>query len=144
MTSHPRPIDVVRRIFSSHEDHDTLAFRDWVDPDVHWLTAEGHPLGRPGGWSGIEAVVEQVVNPVNDDFENYRTDVHEMVELEDERVLVRGRYRARYRKTGRDLDADMCSIYTVAKGKVIKFEQYTDTAQFCHVMGEQIAGMDNS
>lgn len=139
MTDELRPIDIVHAIFNTHERHDTPAFREWVDPDVVWMTAEGHPLGQPGGWHGLEAVVEQVVNPVNHDFEDYRTDVDEILPLDDDRVLVRGRYRARYRATGRALDAAMCSIYTVRDGKVVKFEQYTDTAQFCWVMGRDRA-----
>ncbi len=49
-------------------------------------------------------------------------------------VTVEGRYVAEHR-SGDSLDSQFCHIWTLRDGKVVRFQQYTDTAQFEAVMG---------
>jgi uncharacterized protein len=128
------PIEVVQQVYASHENRDTPMLVDVLDPDVEWFTAQGHPYARTRPWRGVDEVVREVVEHVNDDWEGYATEVHEMVAFGDE-VLVTGRYTGRFRATGRHLDAEVCTIYTVRASKIVRFRQYTDTAQFRAVMG---------
>jgi ketosteroid isomerase-like protein len=113
---------------------------DLLADDVEWYTAEGHPYwgGRP--WRGPAEVVAHVVDPVNSDWQDYRTRVDQLIASGDE-VVTTGRYTGTYKATGRALDAAVCTIYTVREGRIVRFRQWTDTAQFRWVMGlEPVAG----
>jgi len=133
-TSARRAIDVVRDIYEAHERHDTVRFGELLAEDVRWHTAEGHPLRGDGPWIGRDTVVAQIANPLYGDWDGYATHVEELIDAGD-RVISLGRYRGTYRPTGRTLDAEVCTIFTVRDGLVSEFRQFTDTAQFRWVMG---------
>lgn len=126
-------IDVVREIYVTHSGRDTPRFADLLAPDVVWETSENHPLRGDGPWVGRDAVVAQVANAVNDDFDDYTTEIDQFIDAGDHVITV-GRYRGTYRATGKPLDAQVCTIYTVEDGLIVRFQQFTDTAQFRAVM----------
>lgn len=126
-------MEVVEAVFVSHKSRDTPGLIDLLDDDVQWHTAEGHPYAGDGPWRGPQAVVEHVVNPVNGDWENYRTRVDELIDAGDKVIMI-GRYTGIYKATGRALDVPVCTIYRVRDGLIWSFEQYTDTAGFRHAM----------
>lgn len=121
-------------MYVSHASYDTPGLVDLLAADVEWHTAEGHPYwgGRP--WRGPAEVVAHVVDPINSDWQDYRTRVDELV-VAGEQVFTTGRYTGMYKATGRVLDAAVCTVYTVRAGRIVRFRQWTDTAQFRAVMG---------
>lgn len=129
-----RAIDVVAAVYRSHASRDTPSLLDVLAEDVEWVQASGHPYAGARPWRGHREVVEHVVDPVNDDWDGYATEVDEMIDAGD-RVVVTGRYSGTYRATGRALAAEMCVIYTVHEGRITRFQQYCDTAAFRHAMG---------
>lgn len=50
-------------------------------------------------------------------------------------VSVEGRYTAKHAGNGKSIDAQFCHAWTLNKGKITRFQQYTDTAKFQAVMG---------
>jgi uncharacterized protein len=50
-------------------------------------------------------------------------------------VLVEARYRATAKATGKPLDAQVAHVWDFRDGKVVRFQQYTDTWQFSEVTG---------
>lgn len=126
-------MEVVKLVFASHRSRDTPGLVELLADDVQWHTAEGHPYygGRP--WQGPAEVVEHVVNPVNGDWDDYRTRVDELIDAGDTVVMI-GRYTGTNKATGRALDVPVCTIYRVRDGVIWSFEQYTDTAAFRRAM----------
>jgi ketosteroid isomerase-like protein len=47
-----------------------------------------------------------------------------------ESVVGRGYYAGKYRQTGREVKAQFAHVFSFRNGKVVGFQQYTDTAQF--------------
>ncbi len=47
----------------------------------------------------------------------------------EDKVLVLGYYAMTMRKTGRNVSCDWVHVFTLNKGKVAKFREFTDTAQ---------------
>jgi ketosteroid isomerase-like protein len=47
--------------------------------------------------------------------------------------VVLGRYRATNRETGKALDAPFAHVWDLRGGKVVRFDQYADTAQLARV-----------
>ncbi len=122
------PIEVVRGVYDSHERRDTPGLIDLLHPDVEWFQAESHPYAGDGPWRGPAEVVENVANPINEDWEGFITHVEEFIDAGD-RVIVIGRYTGTHRDTGVSIDAQVCAIYTVVDGLIVKWQQYTDTHQ---------------
>ena len=133
-TEYPEPLEVVKAVYASHEKRDTPGLVELLHPEVEWHQAESHPYsgGRP--WRGPREVVQHVANPINQDWEGFTTEVEEYIDAGD-RVIVLGRYRGTHRRTGVALDAQVCTIYTVVNGLIVKWQQYTDTHQICCAVG---------
>lgn len=72
--------------------------------------------------------MDRVATPVNEDWDGFITDVEEYIEAGD-KVIVLGRYRGRHKSTGVAVDAQVCTIYTVREGLIVKWQQLTDTFQ---------------
>ena len=51
-------------------------------------------------------------------------------------VVALGRYTATNNSTGKALDSQFAHVWGFRGGKVVRFQQYADTAQFARVTGE--------
>ena len=49
-------------------------------------------------------------------------------------VIVRGRYRGKYKATGVAVDAQFAHVWKLRDGQAVSFQEYTDTAQFRDAM----------
>jgi ketosteroid isomerase-like protein len=49
-------------------------------------------------------------------------------------VVVLGRYGGTMKAGGATLDSPYCHVYHFRDGKVVSFQQYTDTAQWARLM----------
>jgi ketosteroid isomerase-like protein len=69
-----------------------------------------------------------------EDFDGFRIDVRRMVGCGDT-VLVESRYGGTARATGKPLDAQVAHVWDLREGKVVHWQQYTDTWHFAEVTG---------
>lgn len=51
-------------------------------------------------------------------------------------VAVEGRYRGTWKATGTPVDAQFVHVWRLRDGKVIQFQQYTDTLQWARAAGQ--------
>ncbi len=129
----PSALEVVQAVYVSHQHRDTPGLVDLLTDDVQWYQAEGHPYAGEGPWRGPAEVVRHVVEPINNDWHDYRTSVDEILDAGDS-VVVLGRYAGTYKASGRMIDAPVCTIYRVREGRIWHWQQFTDTAQIRHAM----------
>ncbi len=73
------------------------------------------------------------------EWDDFSTTPHEFV-VEGERVIVFGRYKEVYKATGTALDIPFVHSWTVKGGKLVAFQQYTDTAALVAAMMPVSAG----
>jgi ketosteroid isomerase-like protein len=123
-----REVELVRAVYASHEVRDTRGLLDLLADDVEWAQAEGHPYAGDGPWHGHDEVTNNVVTPINHDWAGFITRVDEIIDAGD-RVVVTGHYTGTYKRTGRAIDAAVCVIYTLRDDKIVRFQQFCDTAQ---------------
>lgn len=130
-----KPLDVVRELYAAFARGEIDAVVGLLDPAVRWHEAEGSPYQRDGaGWVGPDAIVENLFQKMGSDWAHFTVlpeDFHEAGEA----VVVQGRYDARHAGTGRALDCQVCHVWTVRAGRIVRFQQYVDTAQMQDVMG---------
>jgi ketosteroid isomerase-like protein len=125
---------VVRGVYEALANGDVSTLLNVLDSHVEWHEAE-HVTYWPGGpFVGPQAVLEGVLARIPKDFDGLIIDVKRIVSC-GSTVVVEARYRAPVRATGMLLDAQVAHIWDFRDGKVVRWQQYTDTWQFAQVMG---------
>jgi ketosteroid isomerase-like protein len=97
--------------------------------DVDW-NVNGRRQDYPliGRWKGRDGV-QKFFEGVTEHQEPMSFSPREFFAAED-RVCVLGHYTWKVRKTGCTVASDWAHIFTLRDGKVAKFQEFTDTAQF--------------
>jgi uncharacterized protein len=99
-----------------------------------WHEAE-HGTYWPGGsFRGPQAVLEGVLGRIPQDFDDFQIEIKRILESGDT-VFVEARYRATAKATGKLLSAQVAHVWDFQDGKVVHWQQYTDTWQFAQVTG---------
>ena len=103
-----------------------------MKPDVEWDECEGMPYG--GVYHGREPIVANVFGPILADVEGFAASPDEILALDDNRVIARGRHGG----TGAagPVDARFVHIWTITDGQVSRYEQLADTRKFCDAVGK--------
>jgi len=129
-----REVELVRAVYASHEVRDTPGLLELLAEDVEWAQAEGHPYAGDRPWRGHAEVTANVVVPINQEWDGFITIVDEIIDAGD-RVVVTGHYTGTYIRTGRAIHAAVCVVYTLRDDKIVRFQQFCDTAQIRAAMG---------
>ena len=125
---------VVRGVYEAFAKGDVSKLLEVLDEKIEWHEAE-HVTYWPGGaFIGPQAVLEGVIARIPNDFDGFRIDVERITSFGNT-VLVEARYRGTVRATGLPLDAQVAHVWDFRDGKVVHWQQYTDTWQFAQLMG---------
>ncbi|NIP57141.1 MAG: hypothetical protein GWM92_03310, partial [Gemmatimonadetes bacterium] len=116
----------------AHGDADTVLGA--LHPGVDWREAEGSPYADQNPYIGPLRVAEGVFERLLSDFEGFTVTPEQLV-ADGHTVVSLGRYAGTHAATGEALDAQFVHAWTIEDGRVTRFQQYTDTAQFQRVTG---------
>lgn len=135
-TTHDRDtLEPVRRLYDSFARGDIGGAVGVMDPRIRWAESESHPYSPDGSpFVGPDEVVERVFARLATEWDGFAATPESFHDLGDV-VVVEGRYTGRHLATGRRLDAQFCHVYGVDGDRLVRMQQYTDTAQFQQVMG---------
>jgi ketosteroid isomerase-like protein len=86
-------VELVRSIYTARAQGD-YGSTDWAHHDIEFVIADGP---APGSWKGIAAMV-QAWRDFMSAWDDVRPEVEEYRELDDERLLLLGRYGAEARR----------------------------------------------
>ena len=120
-------IAVVKQFYESVAAGDVERLLGLLSPDLEWTEAERFPY-YGGVWRGPQAVVDNLLVPLERDWEGFSVTPREFL-ASDERVVSFGEYRGTYRATGREMCALFVHRWVVRNAKIVQFNQYTDTAK---------------
>ena len=118
-------VELVRSIYAAWEGGDFDA-AEWAHPEIEYVL-----VGAPdvsGTWTGV-AGMTQAWRAWLSSWEEFRAEVEEFRELDDERVLVLIRFSARGKTSGLELGrvrAKGASLFHVRDGKVRRLVGYFD------------------
>jgi ketosteroid isomerase-like protein len=134
-------ITTVRGLYDSFAKGDFA--RMPLDPQIEWIEPDVEGVERCGTHRGPEAVIKEVFEPCLDKFDGFRLECDQFLDAGDQ-VIVTGRFLGRGKDTGNELNAPFAHFWTLRKGKVTSFRNYTDTANWlqalCRVHVEQPVG----
>ena len=125
------PADVVRRQYLASAAGDLAALRATLAPDVEWTEMAGFPLA--GTYRTPEGVTANVMEALARDWEGWAAHDDRYV-VDGENVVVLARYTATNRATGRPIDVRVAHHFVVRGGRIVRFEQFVDTAKVLEAM----------
>ena len=117
-------VELVRSIYAARERGD-YSSTEWAHSEIEFVLAGG-PVDA--SWTGVEAM-ENAWRDVLSAWDNFRPEVEEYRELDEERVLVLVRLRGHGKTSGVDLEemqAKAAALYHVRDGKVTRLVVYAD------------------
>ena len=98
-------------------------------PGIVWLEAENFPYADRNPYIGAPQVAEGVFGRLMAEWAGFTVEPRSLFH-DGDTVIAIGRYRGTFRVTGRAVDAQFVHVWTVSDGRVSRFQQFTDTAQF--------------
>jgi uncharacterized protein len=126
------PDDNREKIASMYEAFargDIRAVLGMLAPAVEWNEAENFIYADRNPYLGPNAVLDGVFMRVGTEWDGFSATPEEILSVGDT-VIARGRYRGAYKTTRTQVDAQFVHVFKFKDGKIIQFQQYTDTAQF--------------
>lgn len=126
--------DIVKALYDAFGMGDVPAVLDAFDPQIQWRGAENFLYADGNPYVGPQAVAEGVFQRIVSDVENFAVVPEHFVEGGDT-VVVEGRYRGKMKATGTPVDAQFAHVWQLRDGKVVRFQQYTDTKQWAEAAG---------
>jgi ketosteroid isomerase-like protein len=120
------PADVVRRQYLASAHGDLEALRATLADDVEWTEMAGFPLA--GTYRTPHGVTAAVMERLGREWDDWI--VHDDTYVVDgEDVVVLARYTATNKATGRDMNVRVAHHFIVRGGRIVRFEQFVDTAK---------------
>jgi len=121
-------IDFVRGVYALFAKGDVPAVLGAMDPQIEWNEAENFPFADGNPYIGPQAVLDGVFMRMGNEWEYWTLDIHDVIGAGDT-VIACGRYTAKNKATGKELDAQFAHFWGVRNGKLATFQQYADTYQ---------------
>ena len=127
-------VDTVKDLYGAFARGDVPTVLAGMSPDIEWREAEGSPYQPSGAaWIGGDAIVENLFMRLATEWDGFT--IHpERFHDAGETVVVEGRYTGTYIATGVSADQQCCHVFTFENGKLVRFQQFTDTAQLQKTM----------
>lgn len=119
-------VALVRGIYEAFAAGDVPGVLGRMSPDIVWNEAENFIYADGNPYRGPEAILNGVFARCIGEWDGFSAVPEEYLDAGDT-VVVLGRYRGTNKATGRAMDAQLAHVWRVADGKVVAFQQYTDT-----------------
>lgn len=130
----PSSLSVVQDVYAAFGRGDVPAVLGAFDPGIEWCEAEGFLYADGNPYVGPAAVAQGVFQRVVGDVAGFGVYPERFVDGGDT-VVAEGRYRGTMKSTGTAVDAQFAHVWTLRDGKVVRFQQYTDTRQWAAAAG---------
>lgn len=135
------PKTVIENIYARLAEGDFKPVFDALAANFQWIEAENIPYSSGGTLVSHEAIQTTVFNELAKDFADFHINVIRIV-AGGKTVLVEGRYVGTT-NTGKDLDAIFGHVWDFDEDTIVRFQQYSDTWQWRHVLGaDAVLGVD--
>ena len=124
-------IETANTMYRLFAEGNIEAIEDLFDKDLDWNMMEGFPGG--GKYKGLHAVYKNVFGYFKEHWIDWKAVNDRVVDIGDG-VLVFGHYEGTYKATEKYVHAPFASEYSIRNGKIIAYNQYTDTVLVAKAM----------
>ena len=127
-----KTVEAVYKAFATGDIATVLAA---LDPQVEWWEAENFIYADGNPYVGPEAVLTGVFMRIASDWDGFAVTPKEVLDAGDT-AINQGHYSGTHKQTDKQARAQFAHFFTFRDGKIAKFQQYTDTAQFKQVVAD--------
>jgi ketosteroid isomerase-like protein len=124
-------LDIIQAHYAASARQDTAAMMADVSPDVRWTEMAGFPCA--GTWVGPQQVLDNVFAVLGSAWQGYQFKLESLIDGGD-RIVATGNYHGSYLATGKSMVARVAHVWQLEQGKIVKFEQFTDTLLVAQAM----------
>ncbi|GAA4816723.1 ester cyclase [Litoribaculum gwangyangense] len=132
----PNNIMVIQKIYNDFEKGDIPAVGEAIAENAIWNEAENFPLADGNPYIGFEAILNGVFARIGSEWEYWKLTDLNLQEMTNNKILATGRYQAKYKKNGAEINLQMAHLWTLENGKVIQFQQFADTKGIADAMNK--------
>jgi ketosteroid isomerase-like protein len=126
-------VKTVESMYAAFATGDIPTVLGSLDPQVEWSEAENFIYADGNPYVGPEAVLQGVFMRIVSDWDGFAVTPKEVLDAGDT-AIGQGHYSGTHNQTGKQVRAQFAHFFTFRDGKIVKFQQYTDTAQFKQVV----------
>src|SRR5512140_3002662 len=120
----PSSLEIVQGVYAAFAAGNVPAVLGAMAPDIRWTEAAGGPYG--GVSIGPDAVLQNVFMKLGTEWHGFAAVPGRFV-AEGDTVIALGDYSGRNLATGKSFRARFAHVWTLRNGRVVEFEQITDT-----------------
>lgn len=131
-------LELVQSIYQAFARGDVPAVLGALDPAIEWREADNFIYAGGNPYIGPQAVLSGVFMPLVADWAGFSVTPEQFIDGGDT-IVVLGRYRGTNKTTGASLNAQFAHVLYVQGGKVVRFQQYTDTLQAKEAAGGSLS-----
>ena len=122
-------LEVIRGIYGSLSRGDVNAVLDQMHQQIEWREAENFIYADRNPYRSPQAVLEGVFMRLGTEWADFTVMPEEWLDAGNH-VVVLGTYNGRHKETGNEIRAQFAHVWGITHGRVVRFQQYTDTKQF--------------
>ena len=126
--------DFVKALYDAFGKGDVAAVVGALDTAIQWREADGFLYAAGNPYVGPQAVVDGVFQRLGSDVEDFTISPVNFIDGGDT-VVVEGRYRGTMKATRHPVDAQFAHVWQLRDGRIVRFQQYTDTKQWAKAAG---------
>ena len=127
-------IAVVKGIYHAFASGDVPAVVAAMSPDIEWNEAENFHYADGNPYRGPDAILGGVFARIGADWEGFSVEPEQFLDAGDT-VIMTGRYTGAHNATGQAMNPQVAHFWTLADGKVVRFQQLVDTLAVARAMG---------
>jgi len=127
-------VSLVKGIYHALGAGDVPAVVAAMSSDIEWNEAENFPYADGNPYRGADAILGGVFGRIASEWDDFRVEPEQFLDA-GSTVIMTGRYAGSYRATGRSMSPQVAHIWTVAGGKVVRFQQLVDTFAVARATG---------
>ena len=128
-------MDVIREIYDSFSRGDVPAVLGKMDQQIEWKEAENFIYADRNPYVGPEAILAGVFMRLGSEWDGFTVEVDSVFDA-GETIISHGHYSGTFKHTGKHVRAQFAHFFSFRDGKIVKFQQYTDTAQFSEAVSK--------
>ena len=126
-------VNTVRGLYESFGLGDVPSVLGKMDKGIEWNEAENFIYADRNPYVGPQAILEGVFMRLGTEWEGFSVTPEEWMDAGN-RVVVLGTYAGTHRGTSKRVRAQFAHVWSLKEGRVVRFQQYTDTKQFADVV----------
>ena len=127
LLSNPNNTNTIKNLYADFATGNVPGIGAVMDENIEWNEAENFPYADGNPYIGFDAIVAGVFGRVGAEWEYWNLTDLDYNESTNNKILVTGRYQAKYKKNGAIINLQMAHLWTLRNGKIIAFQQFADT-----------------